>query len=476
MQNIKKNYVLQVSYQILNMVLPFVTSPYISRVLGADALGIYSYAFSIASTFVLFINWGIVNYGCRECSLVRDDKRALSIFFCNLFTMRALVSLIPIFLYIFYIVKFADNKIIFLTQGILLLGAVIDINWLFWGIEEFKITVTRNFVAKILVVGLTFLLVQKQEDLWIYALIMSGGTVISQSVVWINVRKVVYYVKPQIQEIRKHIRPMLILFVAVLANSIYLYADKIMLGVLSTYSQLGYCENSYKVISFPMGLITSLGIVMMPRMSLIYGKSKEQAGKLIDKSMKYSLILAVAMCFGVMAVADAFAIVFWGKEYAECGNVIKIVAPSFVFMTWNEVLRSQFLIPNGYDKIYTIGIIWGGMTNCILNAISIPRYGARGAALATVITYASITIYQTVKCTGQLPFKKYIKSLFVPLCIGVIMYSAVSLIDCGEYLMVTLVCKMIVGAIIYCTIMGVYLYVTKDDLMRAVIRRLILRG
>lgn len=474
MSSLKKNYLLQVSYQVLNICLPFVTSPYISRIFGTEKLGIYSYTYSVASVFVLFINLGIDNYGSRGVAIRKDNWEELNSFVSELCLLRLLIGIIPISIYLAFTIWYGEPQEIYLIQSLILLGAVLNINWVFFGLEKFDITVTRNFIVKILTVICVFVFVKTTGDLWRYALIMAAGTVISQSVVWVFFPKYIHLIKPRVIRLKQHIKPMLVLFTAVLANSAYTYIDKIMIGWLGTKSQLGICDNSYKIISFPMGVITALGVVMLPRMSYLY--SNDDGGKasyLFDASIKYLMILAIAMTFGIATVADTFSVIFWGMDFKECGLVIAIASASCIFMTWNEILRSQYLIPKGLDKIYSSAIIMGAIVSLALDCIFIPLWGAEGAAFAMTLSYLSISLYQTFKIRKELPLSGAIIRQIPFVVIGVFMYFCVKLVESllPDYSIISLVVMGVTGFIVYTLLSFIYLAIRKDNLVIELCRR-----
>ena len=434
------------------MLLPFVTSPYISRVLGAENLGIYSYTYSIVNVFVLFINLGIEKYGSRLVATVRDDREKLDEVFSQIFTFKLILGGIVITIFEIVITIAFNYKLYFFIQGALLLSAMLDSNWFFFGIEKFKITVIRNFVFKIITVCNVFLFVKTENDLWLYVTIVSFGSAISQCAVLSFLKKYVTLRKVTIKGAFKHLKPSMILFVAVLANSAYTYVDKIMIGAMATMEELGFCENAYKVISFPMGVITSLGVVMLPRMSKLYNlNDEEKANSYIKTSMEVVLILSIGMMFGISAISKDFATWFWGMEFEKSGQIIAFISPIVVFMSISDVIRNQYLIPRNKDKEYTLAIIIGATVNFGLNALLIPRNGAIGAAIATVFSYLSIMLYQMYVTRNEIPYISFLKNVSCYLIAGIMMYMLVMYI--GTILEVTVFWKLIIqvslGMIMY---------------------------
>ena len=189
--SIKKNFLYNVFYQILTMLLPLFTAPYIARVIGAEGVGIYSYSSSIANYFVLLAMLGLVNYGNRSIAQVRDNKELLSQTFFNIYALQVITSLIMIVGYVFYINTFVtENIVIFYIQLFLIIATILDINWFFFGLEQFKLTVTRNTIIKLLTVVCIFIFVKDSNDLWIYTVIMAGGTLLSQLMLWFFIKKI----------------------------------------------------------------------------------------------------------------------------------------------------------------------------------------------------------------------------------------------------------------------------------------------
>ena len=471
MQTIKRNYILQLCYQVLNMVLPFVTSPYISRVLGAENLGIYSYTFSIANLFVLFINLGIEKYGTRAIAIRKNNKNDLEQTFSELLFLKCIIGVFVTLTYFGAVVLIFDYKIYFVIQGALLISSILDINWFFFGIEQFKITVTRNFIFKITSVILVFLFVKTKEDLVIYCIIMSLGTALSQTAVWSVLRKYIRIKRVSLCQIASHLKPLIILFVAILAQSAYTYIDKIMIGTLSSMTHLGFCENAYKVIAFPMGVITSFGMVMLPRMSILFENDSSLADLYLQKSMYIISILSIGMAAGMFGIGEDFAVLFWGQSFATSGTIIKIIAPMVVFMAMADVLRNQLLIPKARDKDYTIAVIVGAMVNLLSNYLLIPRYESYGAAIGSVISYFFILVYQIIATRKELHYISFFIDMLpysINATLMVLVLRFVSIAINNHLSWFTLLIKILVGVVVYCALSIIWLIIKKDPLLKMI--------
>lgn len=186
-----KNFIYNVLYQILIMILPLITAPYIAIVLGAERIGIYSYTYSIAYYFVLFGQLGLNVYGNRSIAIVRDDKEKLSKTFSSIFIVQLFISIVSCICYLLFIIfSSSEYRLIFVIQFVFVLSCVFDINWFFFGIEKFKLTVVRNTIIKITTVICVLLFVKTQADLWKYTTIMAVGSFLAQLVLWLQIRKI----------------------------------------------------------------------------------------------------------------------------------------------------------------------------------------------------------------------------------------------------------------------------------------------
>lgn len=458
MSNVKKNFIYNIMYQILVMILPLITAPYIARILGTEGVGIYSYTYSVAYYFVLFAMLGLNNYGNRQVAKVRDDKDKLSKTFISIYCMQLITSAIMIFCYIIYLRFFIkENLNIAIIQIIYLISTAFDINWFFFGLEKFKLTVTRNTIIKILTVICVFIFVKTRDDLYKYTLIMSIGTLISQLMIWPFVKKSVKFVKISIKDIFKHIKPCLILFIPVIAVSLYKIMDKVMIGNMSTMEQVGLYENSEKIVNILTALITALGTVMLPKISnLLANGEKEKSKQYIEKSMEFTIISSVAFTFGLMAIAKPFAPLFFGEEFKDAGIIIQYLAITTIFVAIANVIRTQYLIPNEKDKTFIISVSLGALVNIVFNLLLIPKYQALGAVIGTILAEFSVMIYQIMDVRKELPVFKYLKDNFKYFVLGIIMFFAVSVLHNlieNDALLVTI--QVIIGVLIYATGFGI---------------------
>lgn len=458
MSNLKRNFIYKSIYQILLIILPIITTPYISRVIGAEGLGTYSYSYSIASCFALICILGVGDYGSRSIAKVRDDKNELNKTFWSIYSLQLITSAIGISAYLIYIFLFAnDNRIMLIIEIIYVIALSMDINWLFSGLEEFKIVVFRNIIIKIMTLLSILFFIKDSNDLYLYTLIMALSSMFTTIISLSYLKRYIGFCKISLKDIKIHIVPNLKLFIPVMSFAIFKLVDKVMLGNLSNIEQVGYYENVVKVIDLPMGLITALGAVMLPRISnIIANGNKDQSIIYINNSMKFAMFMAFGICFGIASISDTFTPIFFGIEFMACVDLLKVMSMIVILKAWENVIKTQYLIPNSYDDIYIKSNIFGSIVNIISNIYFISKLDALGAVIGSLLGQATICIYQNIKISNCLNLNRYIKDSITYLVSGIIMFIVVNGI--GKLLpisIISLLIQILIGVIVY--ILSVYI-------------------
>ncbi|WP_295090331.1 oligosaccharide flippase family protein [Ruminococcus sp.] len=467
--SIKKNFIYNLAYQILIIILPLITSPYCTRVLGSDRLGVYSISQAIANYFVLFIMLGVSNYGNRTIAEVRDDKDKLSRTFFEIFFFQLTMGVVVCLAYVVYCVFFIKmHRIIYALQFIYVLSAVFDISWLFFGLEKFKATVTRSIIIKLINAACIFIFVKDKGDLALYTLILVLGLIINQLALWpiLLKNKYVTFVKPTFSGVVKHIKPNLILFIPVIAVSLYNIMDKIMLGgITHNNSEVGFYTYAERIVQIPITLSTALGTVMMPRMSNLNSKNDTKSSQyLFDKAMQFSITTSMAFTFGLAAISTTFIPWFYGEEFVRCGYFTIGLTPIIAIKAWAHVIRTQYIIPQKMDNAYIVSVFSGAAVNLLLNIVLIKIINGLGAIIATVCAEFVVCIIQFGFIRKRLEIKQYVIDAVAFIFIGIIMFvpvfmlSSVNMFAIGK--MIVQVC---IGGVIYLSLSYVYLVCIKKD-------------
>ena len=461
MRHIRKNYLYNTIYNILSIIIPLVTTPYISRVLGPDGVGKYSYTYSIAYYFILFTMLGLSRYGNRTIAICRDNKQELSKTFCEIYAMQVITGVLSICIYCLctkYI--FHGYSGLFKIQSLYVVSALFDITWFFAGVENFGVMVCRNIVIRLCNLVLIFVLVKSSEDIDIYCLIMAGSLLLSQISLWpILLKRYIKLNIPKLHNIKKHVKSNLLLFIPTISVSVYKVMDKIMLGYLVSDLSVGFYENAEKIVNLPLIFVTSLSTVMLPQMSnVIAAGNVEKEKHYIDKSMIFTLWLSTGMCFGIIGIADKFIPFFLGEAFKECIKLIYILTPTVIFISCGSVISNQILVPHKKDFNYIVIVSMGAIINLILNLITIPNFKHQGAALATLATEITVLVGYITCVKTVFSFRKYVKLEIIFLLSGIIMFYIVK-VSCNYLsdVLIMLICKVVIGMLIYLSItMGVF--------------------
>lgn len=477
MSKLKKNLGYQTVYQLLNTCIPLITSPYLARKLGAEKQGVFSFTLSNVNYFTLLAMLGIVNYGTRTIASCLGDKKRISYEFWSLYSMQLIASIISAIAYGIYLLFIcSDNIIIATIQGCYLIGAIVDINWLFFGIEKFKTTVTRSIFIRISTVVLILLFVNDSNDLWVYTLIMAGGTLLSNTILWRFLPQEVDL--SQVREIRakdikKHIKPNIVLFIPLLAMSVFHIMDKTMLGLLSTYEQVGYYYNADKIINIPIGILTGVGTVMLPRMTALLDDNKmEEASSLFSISVECIVALSSALAFGIACVSKEFTPFFFGKGFEPCVILIIVLSPVLIIKGLSQTSRMQFLIPSHNEKIFIQSVFLGAFVNLILNIPLINRFGALGAVIGTLAAELTTCTWQYIKMNAFINSLSTILKSSIYIVFGIIMFVSVrfssSLLP-GN--IIGLMIEIAIGATVYLVLCVIYWKATNNTILSTFIKK-----
>ena len=469
--SLKKNFFYNLFYKIVTLVTPLITAPYVSRVLKPSGVGEYSYTFSIAHLFLIFAALGVAEYGSRSIARVKDDAKEKNIVFSEILTMQLALSVLLLCFYIAYSFLFAEAYVLALIQGMNLLAAMFDITWFLFGMELFVVTTVRNVIVKLIGVIMILFLVKTQDDVWLYAAIMAGSTLLGQLSVWPLLHKYVRFVKPSFSGVLKHLKPNIILFLPVIASNLLGYFDKVMIGAMAGKKQLGWYENADKMITIPNSIVTALGAVMLPRVtnSLANGKTKE-VKQLTEKSMLFLAFATSAMGFGISAVAKEFTPVFFGEGYDPVVQLIYIMAPYMVFVSWANIMKTQCLLPHNKDKVYVRCLLIGSAINVVLNYFLIQLWGAIGAAVATTFSWGLISFLETFALRRLIDYKRYLFNAVPFFATGLFMALCIWFIDTGSDI-VTLLVKMVVGGVIYLSVSIFIVYKLHNDVFRMLLKK-----
>ncbi len=468
---IKKNYLYNLMYQMLVLLTPFITTPYLSRILEPDGVGIASYISSIESYFCLFATLGLTTFGQREISYVQDNPKERTQIFWEVVSIQFCSSIVAIFVYIIYSLN-QTNKSLFLVLVFNLFSTMINVTWFFQGIEQFQKIVLRNTICKLIGIAYVFLVIHNKEDLILY---MAGTVVmdfISNISLWFYLP--MYISNPLTCTIRpwRHLKSVISLFIPTIAIQIYTVLDKTMVGAITKNSfENGYYEQAMKISKMGLSFVTSLGTVMIPRIGYYFNRGEKETVKYyMYKAYRFVWFLGIPLCFGLIGICGNFVPWFLGEKFSCVVPILSILAFLVLSIGINNVTGVQYLIPTKRQNIFTITVVVGAIVNFLMNLVFIYYLKSIGAALASVIAETLIAVIQLFIIRKELSTTIIIKSAWNYLCAGIIMLIAIKLTDrflCPSFMHTILM--ILEGATIYFSI----LLLLKDDFFIDNIKQLV---
>ncbi len=424
MASIKKNIALNTAYQLLLIITPFITAPYVSRVLGPDGVGIYSYTQSILSYFLLFAALGTASYGGREIARNRDNILQTSKLFWEIELLTVFTTLICLLIWGIVIVLGGQYSLYFLIMSINLLAVLFDISWFYSGIEQFQHIVVQNSLFKILGIVCIFLFVKEPQDLTLYVAIMCVSGLLSNLSMWVYLPKYIQKINWHDLKIFPHLKETLIYFVPTIATSVYTILDKTLIGMITQdNAQNGYYEQATKIINMAKTIaFVATNSVLSVRMSYLFTKDKkDEIKKGIDQNLSYICFMGIGIAFGLIGVAARFVPCFFGEGYDAVIGLLLIFSPIILIIGISNCLGSLYYTPAGLRALSAKFLIAGSIINLILNCILIPHFESSGAAIASVIAELVITILYIANCNGLVTLRQIWRNCWKRLISGGIM-------------------------------------------------------
>ncbi|MGN8631782.1 flippase [Blautia sp. HCP3S3_G3] len=412
-KSVKVNFIYNLVFQMFIYAVPLITTPYVSRILGAENIGHYSYAMSMVTYFTLIATLGTGTHGQRVTAYARNDTNQLNAAFWNTQTFRCITTIVGIVLYFVYL-KVSNMSIGILEMIVVLniINVAFDISWFFQGLEDFKQTAIRGLAVKIGGLLGIFLFVRDNGDTWKYALILLGSTFLGNLSLWRFLHKTIGL--PKRIEPFHDLKDIVLVFLPTVATQVYMVLDKSMIGWITQSNYENGCyEQSEKIVRVLLMVISSVSAVMLPRIASLFSENNmEGIRNYIYKSYRVVWFLSIPFMFGLISVADIFMPLFLGPGYDMSVPLVIIFSWLFIVVGMASVTGLAYLVPTKQQNVYTASVSLAAIVNFIMNSFLIPKIGAYGAAIASITAETVGATFQIIFCIikKQLQFKK----IFVP--------------------------------------------------------------
>ena len=476
-KSVKFNFIMNFILTASNFIFPLITFPYVSRVLGASGTGKVSFAISVVSYFTMVAALGVPTYGIRAAAKARDDQEKLNrttqeILIIHLF-MMILVSIAYI-MAILFVPRFQSDRILFLVVGVSILLDPLGVNWLYQGLEQYGYIAKRSIFLKFVGVILMFMFIHSPDDYVFYGVTSILASAGSNVLNFINLRKYVSLKPVGDYNIKQHLKPILILFAQVVAVNIYTNLDNVMLGFMKTDLDVGLYAAAVKVKTILTSLVTSLGAVLLPRLSYyIMEGRKEEFQALIKKAYNFVIVIAFPLMLFTIFYAKDCLICLSGNEFIGATLAMQIIAPTIVLIGLSNLLGIQVLTPLNREKQLVYSVVAGAVADLILNMVFIPEMGAAGAALGTLVAEAVVLMVK-ILYLKDLFFKIAKQVQYGKIVLALILASVIS-IRCSNIVDMVFL-KLLIAGMSFFGIYGLILLLTKENFINSYVLEGILKN
>ncbi len=464
-KSIKINYLYNLVYEVFAVIAPLITTPYVSRVLEPEGVGIYSFTYSIAQYFVILGNLGISISGQMKIAEARDDIYKTSKIFYELFFLRFITVSMSILIYLALAFNATSYRTARIILGMFVFASVFDVSWFFRGIENFSKVVFRDIFVKVFMIIMIFTFVKTRQDVNIYILLIAASALLGNLTYFVSLKKIL--VKVQINELRvfEHFKSCLVFFIPTVATSVYTILDKTMLGWLTGNAiENGYYEQAHKIEQILLIIITSFNTIMRSRMTYLFGLGKYEEMKMkLERSLSLILFLSIGMSAGLIGTAKVLIPLFLGDGFFKCVALLRIFSLLLILIGISNCLNTHFLGPCGRQGKNNIVLILGAVINALCNYIVIPKYGAIGAACASVLAELIILLgYLFLSRDFYNPIRLF-TVCWRYLIAGIVM--CICVMHLGECIQLESIIKLLLQIVAGCVIYLLIIFALKDKFL-----------
>lgn len=466
--SIKKNFAFNLVNTLSGLLFPLITFPYSSRIIMADGIGQVQFFGSIINYISLCTALGIPLYAVREIARVRDNQALCSKVTVEILILHSLLTLIgyiAVFILVSSVSKIQADIPLFLLLSTSLIFSTIGVSWFYQGVEDFRYVTYRAIFIRILSLIALFVFVKDKSDLYYYASISVAAEVGNGLLNFLRLRKYVNRRAFSLHELQifRHLKPSLKIFALNLIISIYVNLDSVMLGFLSNEVAVGYYAAATKITKSALGVVQSLGAVLLPRFSnLVFNNQMVEFERLTSDAISFVVAISLPITVGLIFFAAPFIHLFCGIGFEPSILTLQIMSPIIIFIGISGILGMQVLYSLGKEKYVLLSTAFGAMTNFLINWTLIPGYAQYGAGIATLIAEFLVMVIMIFFSKRYINLSanykriyNYIQGTFWMLAVLMIL----QLFHWNEYIL------LLIGSFLSVVTYLVYLYLRHDKLL-----------
>lgn len=440
-------------------------------ILNAKAdLYVYSYeignrATSVITYFSMFAQLGIPTYGIRACAKVRDNREKLSKVAQELLIINIIMSMISymvLIILLFYVPKFRCEKELYVILSFNIILTSIGMEWLYKALEQYTYITVRSVIFKFIALIFMFFLVHKQTDYVIYGGITIFAASASNILNLINAHKFINLKPVGNYNFRRHLKPVLIFFAMSCATTIYTNLDTVMLGFMTTDTDVGYYNAAVKIKVILVSVVTSLGTVLLPRASYYIQRGElKEFHRITRKALNFVFLMATPLFVYFIYFAKEGIFFLSGNNYVGSIIPMQVIMPTLLLIGITNILGIQILVPTGREKIVLYSEIVGAVVDVIINALLIPVYASTGAAIGTLVAEFAVFVVQFYALKDEIlnTFRQihYIKIL-IALSVGSIVSLWVKILNLECFF------SLVISSLLFFGAYGFVLLILKEEL------------
>lgn len=446
-----RNYLYNVGYQVLAIIVPLITAAYVSRVLRPAGVGANAFTNSIIQYFILFANMGIGYYGNRQIAYVRENRQKMAKTFWEIQIVKTIMTLLAFIAFEIFMLFYTRQVDYMWAQSINLIAVAFDISWFYEGIENFKVTVLKNSFVKIVSMIAIFIFIKGPNDVTLYIFVLAVSTLLGNLTLWPNIRRDLPKISYKKLVPWPHFLPMAELFIPQIATQVYVQLNKTMLGGMVNETASGYYQYSDNLVKLILALVTATGTVMLPHVANAFSHGDmSRVNRMLYKSFDFVSAMAYPMMFGLAAISLTLVPKYYGPGYEPVGPAMMIESIVVLMIAWSNVLGVQYLLPIHKQKQFTFSVTIGAVINLVLNIPLIHFFGLDGAMWSTVLSETGVTVYQLIAVRKLLNYRALFKSSWKYLLSGIVMFIPVFWMNThlkDSWLMMGL--EILVGIVVY---------------------------
>lgn len=464
-KSLKLNFIMNALLTMSSFIFPLITFPYVSRVLLPDGTGRVSFATSLISYFSLVAQLGIPTYGIRACAKVRDNREELSRTAQELLIINLVMDVISytvLILALIFVPRLREDRVLYLVVSATILLTSIGMEWLYKALEQYTYITIRSVIFKFVALIAMFLLIHEQSDYVLYGGISILAASASNIFNFINVHKYIDLKPLGHYNFKRHLKAVWVFFAMACASTIYTHMDTVMLGFMTTDTDVGYYNAAVRIKQILVSIITSLGTVLLPRSSYYIEKGQLQSfWALVKKALNFVFFLALPMLLYFMLYAKQGIYFLSGTAYEGAIVPMQIIMPTLLLIGITNILGIQTLVPLGKEKVVLYSEIAGAVVNIIINAILIPRLQSSGAAIGTLCAEFTVFLVQFFSLRKEMGMT-FRKISYWKMILGLIFAAAasywVTLLNLGSFL------TLLLAAILFFGVYGAVLLITRETI------------